>query len=79
MCMKTKKTGGKMSAFIAQLLGNLQGFRLILAKLGRNCDVRELNWLKFTPNRNGVDHYALIRNPPRLLRVGRRLLRCAFS
>jgi hypothetical protein len=59
MCMKTKKTGGKMSAFIAQLLGKLQIFRVILAKLGRNCNDLKLNWLKFTPNRNGVGNHPL--------------------
>jgi hypothetical protein len=50
--MKTKKTGGEMSAFFAQLLGKLQASRVILAKLGRNCDVLQLPWLTFIPNRN---------------------------
>jgi len=58
MCMKTKKTDGKMSAFLAQLLGKLQIFCVILAKLGRNRDVLESNSLKFTPNRNGVEYSA---------------------
>jgi hypothetical protein len=59
MCMKTNKTGGKMSAYFAQLLCMLRVFPVILAKLERNCEVLKLNLVDLTSNRIGIEYSAL--------------------